>query len=141
MAENDVHVRAELARATSKPLLFKTLLLALGSIEASRELHPARFECLCMGARVAVFMVLCVTPADIEGLARIGVACLQLLLSEAGPRFTPDIWDIIVGSVVRLFDSSTPLELLACRRYFLDYQPFSDSEGSSDDEVCIAVFY
>lgn len=93
------------------------------------------------GLFVPQFIVLCATPADIEGLARIGVACLQLLLSEAGPRFTPDIWDMIVGSVVRLFDASTPLELLACRRYFLDYQPFSDSEGSSDDEVSSIAFY
>lgn len=73
--------------------------------------------------------------ADIEGLARIGVACLQLLLSEAGPRFTPEIWDMVVASIVRLFDASTPLELLACRRYFLDYQQFSDSDDDSDNEV------
>jgi hypothetical protein len=71
--------------------------------------------------------------ADIEGLARIGVACLQLLLQEAGPRFTGEIWDQVTACVVRLFDSSTPLELLACRRYFLDYQAFSDSEDDGNE--------
>jgi hypothetical protein len=76
-------------------------------------------------------------PPDIEGLARIGVACLQLLLQEAGPRFTGEIWDQVTACVVRLFDSSTPLELLACRRYFLDYQAFSDSEDDGN-EVCTA---
>ena len=78
--------------------------------------------------------------ADIEGLARIGVACLQLLLQEAGPRFTPDIWDMAIACLVRLFDASTPLELLACRRYFLEFQAFSDSEASDDDVRTAGLF-
>lgn len=56
---------------------------------------------------------------DIEGLARIGVACFRLLLAEAGPRFNEYAWDLTTSALVRLFTLTTPNDLLAARRKLL----------------------
>jgi hypothetical protein len=60
--------------------------------------------------------------AEIEGLARIGVACLQLLLVEAGNRFDVSIWTQVCDLIGRLFSESTPHELIAAKQ-FLPQRP------------------
>lgn len=75
---------------------------------------------------------------EIEGLARIGVTCLRLLLAEAGPRFGTPTWDAVVGCMGRLFDACSPVPLLEARGYLLEGRarpaasPSSGSRQSSD---------
>eukprot|EP01138_Halocafeteria_seosinensis_P008060 gb/GECG01008236.1/.p1 GENE.gb/GECG01008236.1/~~gb/GECG01008236.1/.p1 ORF type:complete len:1924 (+),score=268.60 gb/GECG01008236.1/:1-5772(+) len=73
---------------------------------------------------------------DIEGLARIGVACLQILLSEAGPRFTREIWSSVIETLRNLFTETLPTDLLEARDTFLG--PSTQEEGKVEfdrDEV------
>ena len=52
---------------------------------------------------------------DIEGLARIGVACFQLLLAEAHERFDADVWEQVTLSMSNMFQACTPHDLLSSR--------------------------
>ena len=74
---------------------------------------------------------------DIEGLARIGVACLQLLLAEAGGRFDADVWDQITATLADLFARCTPQSLLDARMVLCGSaaspQPASDEEVEYPD--------
>lgn len=56
---------------------------------------------------------------EIEGLARIGVACLRQLLAEAGPRFDTTTWQQVCNSLKVLFKACTPTPLLTSRRVLL----------------------
>lgn len=56
--------------------------------------------------------------ADVEGLARIGVACLQLLLVETGSKFDEGMWHLLCSTLTRLFEDSTPHELISSRSCF-----------------------
>jgi Sec7-like guanine-nucleotide exchange factor len=51
-----------------------------------------------------------------EGLARVGVAALRLLLAEAGPRFDQSTWDLVCVSLERLFVACAPSPLLDARK-------------------------
>jgi hypothetical protein len=61
-------------------------------------------------------LLLLLPCAEVEGLARIGVACLQLVIVETGPSFDAHTWNLVCGTIVRLFHTSTPFELLPARR-------------------------
>lgn len=58
-------------------------------------------------------------PTEVEGLARIGVSSLQLLIGEAGTRFDAAVWNQVCSTLVRVFDASTPHELLSCKQFFV----------------------
>jgi hypothetical protein len=66
---------------------------------------------------------------EIEGLARIGVASLRLLLADAGSKFETDTWTIVCASLARLFRSCTPIALQEARRHLLG------GEMSDPDEI------
>ncbi len=70
--------------------------------------------------------------ADVEGLARIGVACLQLLIVETGSKFDAATWNLVCSTLVRLFKSSTPHELLPARRPSSFLVPDVSALGSWD---------
>ena len=70
---------------------------------------------------------------DIEGLARIGVACLQILLAEAGPRFDEHSWPLIVDTFKGLFTRTMPRDLLESRDALLG------QESEQDDQVEFSV--
>ncbi len=65
-----------------------------------------------------------------EGLARIGVSCLQLLVLEAGDRFDETIWTSVCDTLSRVFSESTPHELLSCRQYLITACGIDTSTGS-----------
>jgi len=71
---------------------------------------------------------------EIEGLARIGVACLRLLLAEAGPRFNTSTWQLITSTLKRLFKACTPAPLLESRKLLLGIEDDSDEEDDEDNE-------
>ena len=73
--------------------------------------------------------------ADVEGLARIGVACLQLLIVETGSKFDAATWNLVCSTLVRLFKSSTPHELLPARRPSSFLVPDVSALGSWDPPV------
>ncbi len=69
---------------------------------------------------------------EIEGLARIGVACFRVLLEEAAPRFGPAPWALVVASLRRLFEASRPRSLVDCREFLLG-GPAAFSDDEADD--------
>ena len=73
---------------------------------------------------------------DIEGLARIGVACFRLLLAEAGPRFNENAWDLTTAALVRLFALTTPKDLIAARRKLLG----ATAEEEAAEAAALAPF-
>jgi hypothetical protein len=70
---------------------------------------------------------------EIEGLARVGVASLRLLLAEAGPRFSEGTWDVITASLGRMFVCTTPAALLECRVALLGEEQPEDLDGEGRD--------
>ena len=79
---------------------------------------------------------------DIEGLARIGVACLRLLLAEMGPRFDAHAWNSVAKSLVHLFEATTPKALLAARRVLIGAtaeEKATDIEHAAAEEAAVAA--
>ena len=69
---------------------------------------------------------------EIEGLARIGVACLRQLLAEGGPRFDTAAWDAVTAGLARLFAACTPTPLVAAREVLLGPLPgTADAAGGA----------
>ena len=68
-----------------------------------------------------------VCAAEVEGLARIGVSCLQLLVVEAGGRFDAAVWTLVCDTLSRVFEESTPHELLSCKQFFVSTGALSPS--------------
>jgi len=71
---------------------------------------------------------------EIEGLARIGVASLRLLLADAGSKFETDTWTVVCASLARLFRSCTPIALQEARRHLLG-EEMSDPDEIESTEV------
>lgn len=57
---------------------------------------------------------------DIEGLARIGVACFRLLLTTSGHRFSDEAWTMVCTALQTLFQKSQPQQLVDARRTLLE---------------------
>jgi Sec7-like guanine-nucleotide exchange factor len=68
---------------------------------------------------------------EIEGLARIGVASLRLLLADAGSMFETETWTIVCSSLARLFRSCTPIALQEARKHLLGKETFDPVETES----------
>jgi brefeldin A-inhibited guanine nucleotide-exchange protein len=75
---------------------------------------------------------------DSEGLARIGVSSLQLLLRQGGPVFDAGAWDHVVGTLERLFAASTPQALFDSRR--ATAPDATVGGGDVGDDLAVAPF-
>jgi hypothetical protein len=131
-----MHVRIEFLCSAAKSLLWPPVLPTQRLVAAVRELHHPRcvyvigasgfpFPSSSFAGVAPSTLSWCtlvstqmVVP-EVEGLARIGVSCLQLLVIEAGGRFDAAVWTLLCATLARVFDESTPHELLSCKQYFV----------------------
>jgi brefeldin A-inhibited guanine nucleotide-exchange protein len=106
----------------------KQALSALVRLHARsfRRLHPLLPNLLSL-------LEACATQ-EIEGLARMGVSCLRILIEDTGHRFNAEPWQLVIESVQRLFRSTRPVVLVDSRKYLLGGAgAFSDDEEEDDD--------
>ena len=71
---------------------------------------------------------------DIEGLARIGVACFQLLLAEAHERFDGEVWEQVTVAMGHMFQACTPHDLLSSRLALCGSEAPSADAGAPPSE-------
>ena len=72
---------------------------------------------------------------EIEGLARIGLACLEILLSEAGNFFDGPTWSRVCQCLQRLFDKNTPYDLMRAKEVLVGVRADPQYLGYDDSET------